>query len=258
MDSTIQKYLRDIRAFQAWIGERTVNRENTSGWKEALIREGYASSTVNAMLSSLNSILTFLGWEESRVKLLKIQRKLFRESNRDLNKTEYERLIRTAQETGNERLKLLLETICSTGIRVSELRYITADAVQKGRADVALKGKVRTIILPGKLCKKLQKYAEKKGIASGEIFLTRNGKSLGRCQIWREMKKLCEKAEVMPTKVFPHNLRHLFATTFYGIYKDIVKLADVLGHSSIDTTRIYLISTGETHARRMNRLGLIS
>lgn len=258
MDSTIQKYLRDIRAFLAWIGEREISKENISGWKEFLIKEGYASTTVNAMLSSLNSILSFLGWEEYRVKLLKIQRRVFRESNRDLNKAEYEKLLKTAQESGNKRLKLLMETICSTGIRVSELRYITVEALRKGRTDVALKGKIRTIILPGKLCKKLSKYAEKKGITSGEIFLTRNGKSLGRCQIWREMKKLCEKAGIMPTKVFPHNLRHLFARTFYRIYKDVVKLADVLGHSSIDTTRIYLISTGEKHARRMNRLGLVS
>ena len=258
MDSTIQKYLRDIRAFLAWIGEREISKENISGWKEFLIKEGYASTTVNAMLSSLNSILSSLGWEEYRVKLLKIQRRVFRESNRDLNKAEYEKLLKTAQESGNKRLKLLMETICSTGIRVSELRYITVEALRKGRTDVALKGKIRTIILPGKLCKKLSKYAEKKGILSGEIFLTRNGKSLGRCQIWREMKKLCEKAGIMPTKVFPHNLRHLFARTFYRIYKDVVKLADVLGHSSIDTTRIYLISTGEKHARRMNRLGLVS
>lgn len=188
---------------------------------------------------------------------MKIQRRLFRRADKNLTKEEYKRLVETADSSGKERLALLMEVICATGIRVSEVKYITAEAVQAGRAEVSLKGKIRIILLPGKLCRKLQKYARRQKIVSGEIFLTRNGKGLTRRQIWAEMKGLCNKAGVAPSKVFPHNLRHLFARTFYRIYKDVAKLADVLGHSSIETTRVYLISTGMEHARQLERLGLI-
>ncbi|MCI8801693.1 site-specific integrase [Acetatifactor muris] len=263
-DGTVQKYLRDIRAFSAWLTERgnseerTVDKEAATGWKACLVGRGYAPVTVNAMLSSLNGFFGFLGWEECKVKFLKIQRRTFRDQGRELGRAEYERLLKAAGKAGNARLAILLETICSTGIRVSEVKYITVEAIRRKRTDISLKGKIRTILLPGKLCKKLREYVKKRKIRSGEIFVTRNGKSMCRRQIWGEMKQLCEKAGVSASKVFPHNLRHLFARTFYGLSRDIVKLADVLGHSSIETTRIYLISTGETHARQMERLGLIS
>ena len=183
---------------------------------------------------------------------------MFRNTERELTKDEYSRLVETAQSLGRERLSLLIETICATGVRVSEVRYITIEAVHSGRADIALKGKIRTILLPGKLCRKLLKYARKKKIASGEIFLTRSGQGLSRRQIWAEMKAICARAGVEKTKVFPHNLRHLFARTFYRACRDVARLADVLGHSSIETTRIYLISSGVEHARQLERLGLIS
>lgn len=175
----------------------------------------------------------------------------------ELTRPEYLRLLETARTQGRERLALLLETICGTGIRVSEVRYVTVEAVYRGRAEISLKGKIRTILLPGKLCRKLLKYARKQKIASGEIFLTRNEKGISRRQIWAEMKALCDKAGVAPSKVFPHNLRHLFARTFYRVCRDVAKLADVLGHSSIETTRIYLISTGTEHAGTLARLGLV-
>ena len=192
------------------------------------------------------------------MKYLKIQRKLFRGAEKELTKGEYSCLLETANCLGKTRLALLIETICATGIRVSEVKYITAEAVQVGRAEIALKGKIRTILLPGKLCRKLQKYSRRQKITSGEIFLTRSGKGISRRQIWAEMKALCKKANVAPSKVFPHNLRHLFARTFYHASRDVAKLADVLGHSSIETTRIYLISTGVEHTRQLERLGLIS
>ena len=236
----------------------TIDKELLSGWKTYLVKTGYAPVTINAMLSSMNGFVSAMGWKECGVKFLKIQRRTFRDQDRELSRTEYERLLLIAERQGNIRLKLLLETICSTGIRVSEVKYITMETLRRRRADISLKGKIRTILIPGKLCKKLRDYAKKRKITSGEIFVTKNGKSMCRRQIWGEMKRLCAEANVNPTKVFPHNLRHLFARTFYKMCKDIVKLADVLGHSSIETTRIYLISTGETHARQIERLGLVS
>ena len=255
---TLEKYLRDVRAFAAWLDGRELTGENAAKWREHLVKTGYAPVTVNSMLSAVNSFFKFLGREDCRIKFLRVQRRTFREQNRELTKAEYQRLLTTAQSYGQERLGLLMETICSTGIRVSEVRYITLEAVRWGRADISLKGKIRTILLPSKLCRKLLKYAKKQKIASGEIFLTRSGKSLSRRQIWREMKALCKKAGVEESKVFPHNLRHLFAVSFYKACKDIVKLADILGHSSINTTRIYLVTTGAEHARQLERLGLVT
>ena len=255
---TLEKYLRDVRAFAVWLDGRELTGENAAKWREHLVKTGYAPVTVNSMLSAVNSFFKSLGREDCRIKFLRVQRRIFREQSRELTKAEYQRLLNTAQSCGQERLGLLMETICSTGIRVSELRYITIEAVRWGRADISLKGKIRTILLPSKLCRKLLKYAKKEKIVSGEIFLTRNGKSLSRRQIWREMKDLCKKAGVESSKVFPHNLRHLFAVSFYKACRDIVKLADILGHSSIDTTRIYLVATGAEHARQLERLGLIS
>ena len=255
---TIGKYLRDAAEFTAWLGGRELDREIAAGWREHLLQEGYAPTTINSMLSAVNTLFRFLGREDCKLKFLRVQRKTFREQNRELTRDEYQRLLDTAAEAGQERLGLLMETICATGIRVSEVRYITVAAAKLGRASVSLKGKIRTILLPSKLCRKLLKYAKKQKTASGEIFLTRNGTPLARGQIWREMKALCQKAGVEPSKVFPHNLRHLFATAFYKACRDIVKLADILGHSSINTTRIYLMTTGAEHAKQLERLGLVT
>lgn len=255
---TMEKYLRDVRFFAAWLDGRAVTREIASAWKEHLLAEHYAPVTINSMLAAVNAFFRFAGWDECRVKFLKIQRRLFRESRRELTRQEYDRLLETARTLGRERLSLLMETVCATGIRVGEVRYITVEAAQTGRAEIALKGKIRTILLSTKLCRKLVKYAKQKKIASGEIFLTGSGKSLSRKQIWAEMKALCQKAGVEPTKVFPHNLRHLFARCFYQACRDVAKLADILGHSSIETTRIYLISTGAEHAKTLDRLRLVS
>ena len=256
--ATIEKYLREVRAFAAWLGGAPVTKEGATAWKARLTASGFQPGTVNGKLSALNKFFAFLGWPDCRVKYLRLQRRVFRSSERELSREEYTRLLETARALGRERLALLVETICATGIRVSELKYITAESVRNGRTEISLKGKIRTILIPGKLCRKLLKYARKRKIASGEIFLTRSGKSLSRRQIWAEMKALCARAGVERTKVFPHNLRHLFARTFYRACRDVVKLADVLGHSSIETTRIYLISTGAEHARQLERLGLVS
>ena len=255
---TIEKYFRDVRAFTVWLGGSEVTRERAAAWRDSLLERGYAPVTVNSMVAAVNQFFTFLGWEDCKVKALKLQRKLFRDDRRELTREEYERLLTAAHSLGRERLALLLETICSTGIRVSEVRYITVEAAQAGKAEIALKGKLRTILLPGKLCRKLKKYARTQKTASGEIFLTRSGKSLSRRQIWAELKRLCKHAGVEASKVFPHNLRHLFATTFYKACKDIARLADVLGHSSIETTRIYLVTSGAEHAKALARLGLVS
>lgn len=255
---TVTQYLRNLRTFVRWLDGRAVTRETVAAWKEHLLEERYAPVTVNSMLAVLNGFFRFMGWDTLRVKFLKIQRQVFRDQSRELSRDDYGRLVETARSLGRDRLALLMETICATGIRVSEVRYITIEAAQQGRAEVRLKGKVRVILLAPKLCRKLLKYARKQKIASGEIFITRSGKSMGRQQIWSEMKSLCKRVGVEPSKVFPHNLRHLFATVFYRACKDIVKLADVLGHSSIETTRIYLLTTGAEHARHLERLGLVS
>ena len=256
--ATVEKYSRDTRAFAEWLKKRPVTKETVTQWKERLLASHFSPVTVNAKLSAVNGLLRFLGWEECRVKFVKVQKRAFRDAARDLDRDEYRRLLDAARTLGRERLELLLETVCATGIRVSEVRYITVEAAKNGRTDVSLKGKVRTILLPAKLCGKLLKYAKKQKTVSGEIFLSKNGTSLSRVQIWREMKRICKTAGVEPSKVFPHNLRHLFAMTFYRATKDIAKLADVLGHSSINTTRIYLLSTGAEHARCLDRLRLVS
>lgn len=256
-EGTAEKYLRDLSAFAAWLGERSVDREAVADWKAHLLERGYAPVTINSMLAALHSFFAFAGWTECRVKYLSVQRKLFRDVSRELTRTEYERLLETARSRGRERLALVIETICGTGIRVGEVKYITVEAARRGRVEIALKGKIRTILLPGRLCRKLLKYAGKKKIASGEIFLTGSGRSLSRRQIWSELKSLCRHAGVNASKVFPHNLRHLFATTFYRVSKDIAQLANILGHSSVETTRIYLTTSGVEQVRRLDRLGLI-
>ena len=255
---TIGKYLHDAGEFSAWLGRRELTRETAARWRDHLLREGYAPATINSMLSAVNALLRLLGREDCKIRFLRVQRKAFREQSRELTRAEYQRLLDTAAEQGQERLGLLMETICATGIRVSEVQYITVEAARRGRAEISLKGKIRTILLPAKLCRKLLKYARKQKAASGEIFLTRSGKPVSRRQIWREMKTLCAKAGVESSKVFPHNLRHLCATAFYKVCRDIVKLADILGHSSINTTRIYLMTTGAEHARQLEKLGLVT
>ena len=254
---TVLKYYRDLRTFMAWLEGRPVTKEQVKEWKDALLEQGYAAVTINSMLASLNRFLDVAGFGTCRVRPLRIQRRIFQKQERELTREEYHRLVAAARNQGRERLALLLETICATGIRVSEVRYITVEAAHTGRAEVSLKGKIRTILLPGKLCRKLLKYAKDRKIASGEIFLTRGGHSISRKQIWSEMKSVCSAAGVAPTKVFPHNLRHLFARTFYQASRDVVKLADILGHSSVETTRIYLISTGEEHAQQLEQLRLV-
>ena len=249
--------MRNVRFFAAWLDGEAVSREAVARWKAHLQGAGLSPCTVNAKLSALNRFFAYAGLEGCRVKFLHIQRKVFRDRARNLSRGEYMRLLCAARELGKEQLGLAMETIGATGIRVSELAYITVEAARAGRATVSLKGKVRVILIPPKLCRKLLKYAKGKGIRSGEVFVTRSGKGVSRGQVWRGMKALCRKAGVEGGKVFPHNLRHMFATVFYRASRDIVKLADVLGHSSIETTRIYLIATGEEHSRQMNRLELV-
>lgn len=256
-ENTIEKYLRDVRAFSVYLNGDEITKEAVIAYKSKLLSMNYAVRSVNSMLASLNSLFAFLGWTDCRVKSIKLQRQIYCSEERELTKAEYMRLVNTAKQKGNERLNLILQTICGTGIRVSELQYITVEAVKCGEAIVSLKGKTRTIFIVRELQKKLLRYAAEQGISSGTIFITRTGRPMSRTNIWREMKGLCEQAGVNPQKVFPHNLRHLFARVFYGIEKDIAKLADILGHSSINTTRIYIISTGDEHRRRMEHMRLI-
>ncbi len=256
--ATVEKYVHDAREFLCWLGGRLVTREVAADWRESLVGGGLSPATVNTKISAVNGLLRLLGWEDCRARFLKVQRRVFREPGKELSRGEYDRLRKAAGRLGRGQLRLLMETICATGIRVSEVRCITAEAVAKGRAEIRLKGKVRTVLLAGKLREKLLQYARKEKIASGEIFLTKDGSGMSRGQIWRGMKALCKAAGVRPEKVFPHNLRHLFAVTFYRASGDIVKLADLLGHSSINTTRIYLMTTGQEHARQLERLGLVS
>ena len=254
---TIEKYLRDVRAFVRYLNGRSASKELVLAWRDSLLTT-HRPVTVNSMLAAVNGFFQFAGWSECRVSFLKIQRRLFRETSRELTRNDYEKLLKSAKIQGKDRLALLIETICATGIRVSEVRYITVSAAKRGRAEITLKGKIRSILLPHKLCRKLLKYAKRKKIASGEIFLTGSGKRLSRRQIWAEMKRLSKAAGVEKSKVFPHNLRHLFASVFYRACRDVVRLADVLGHSSVETTRIYLLTTGEEHRRQLDKLGLVT
>ena len=253
--ATIEKYIRDVRAMLDCCGD-PLSREAVLGYKSHLM-EQYAVRSANSMIASLNSFFDFLGRDDLKLRSLRFQREVYCKESRELTREEYERLCRTAQKKHNERLNLILQTICATGIRVSELEFITVEAVQRGEAVVSLKGKTRTVLIVAPLQKKLQRYIRERGLASGAVFVTRTGNPMSRTNIWREMKELCTDARVDPRKVFPHNLRHLFARIFYGLDKDIAKLADILGHSSIETTRIYIISTGSEHRKRMERMHLI-
>ena len=253
---TIEKYIRDVKAFAKYTQNSAITKETVIAYKKHL-QENYAVRSVNSMLASINSLFAFLGWHDLKVKSLKLQQQVFCPEEKELTKAEYARLCRAAERKHNERLNLILQTICGTGIRVSELQYITVEAVKQGEAVVNCKAKTRSVFIVKELKQKLLRYAAEQGIKSGMIFVTRTGKPISRTNIWREMKALCEEANVNPQKVFPHNLRHIFARVFYGIEKDIAKLADILGHSSINTTRIYIISTGTGHRHRMENMRLI-
>lgn len=254
---TIEKYLRDIKSFKMFIKEEEVTKESVIEYKHKLINDHYALRSINSMLASINSFFDFTGWIDCKVKSIKIQQEIFCSEEKEISKIEYERLTVTAKRKHNERLALLIQTICGTGIRVSELKYITVEAVKKGFAQVNCKGKNRRIFIVRELRKKLLSYAKAKGILEGSVFVTRKGRPMDRSNIWREMKNICKEAKVSSKKVFPHNFRHLFARTFYKIEKDIAKLADILGHSSINTTRIYIVSTGSEHQERMENMRLI-
>ena len=254
--ATIEKYVHDVRALADFLNGRDISKGLLLEWKEALI-EAYAPASVNTMLAAVNRFLAFCGLGDLRLRKLKIQKSLFLSEDKELTRAEYVRLVQAAQRQENARLSLVIQTICATGIRVSELRFITAEAVQSGRAEVSNKGKRRAVFLPDKLRRLLKSYLQKQKITAGAVFLSRNGRRLDRSNIWRDMKALCESAGVAPGKVFPHNLRHLFARTFYALEKDLSRLADILGHSSVNTTRIYTAESGAVHARLLGRLNLV-
>ena len=254
--ATLEKYMRDIKAFSQWTSGGELDKRKVLDYKEYLIGK-FAPASVNSVLSSLNSFFEFNNWYDMKVKMLKIQKQIFAQKDKELSKTEYERLLDTAKAKSNERLYLLMQTICSSGIRVSELQYITVEAIRLRKATINCKGKMRIVMLPKELCGMLTEYAKTQKIISGSVFVTKTGKPLDRSTIWKMMKALCESAKVSKYKVFPHNLRHLFARTFYTLQKDIVRLADILGHSSVNTTRIYTMETGEIHRRQIQKLGLL-
>lgn len=254
--ATVEKYIRDVKAFSAFVNGEEITKEVVIEYKKYL-QDSYAVRSINSMLASINSLFVFLSWHDLKVKSIKLQQQIYCPEEKELTKAEYTRLCRAAKHKHNERLNLILQTICGTGIRVSELRFITVEAARHGEATVSCKAKTRSVFIVKELQKKLLRYAAEQGIKSGMIFVTRTGKPISRTNIWREMKAICNEAGVNPQKVFPHNLRHLFARVFYGIEKDIAKLADILGHSSINTTRIYIISTGTEHRRRMENMRLV-
>lgn len=253
--ATQEKYLRDVQTFRRYVGDSDLTKEKVVAWKNELMKMGYAVRSINSMVASVNSLLDFLGLSDCKVRNIRIQRQIYCAEEKELTKAEYLRLLGACQK--NRQLNLVIQTICATGIRVSELRFFTVEAIRHGEVTVDCKSKSRRVFLPGKLKKHLLKYAKSRDITTGAIFVTRTGKPLNRSNIWAAMKNLCQRAQVEATKVFPHNLRKLFARTFYGIEKDIAKLADILGHSSINTTRIYIMSTGIEHRRKIERLGLI-
>ena len=253
---TLEKYQRELLDLAKYLAGKKVTREDLVVWKEDLEKR-YSPAGVNGRLVAANGFFSFFGRYDLRLKLLKIQKEIFMREEKELTRAEYGRLVRTAERKGKERLSLLIQTICATGIRVSELEFITVEAVKRGRAEVNCKGKRRVIFLPARLQKKLKAYAAKKGISEGVIFAAKSGRPLHRGNIWAEMKKLCKDAEVSPEKVFPHNLRHLFARIFYSLDKDIAKLADMLGHSNIETTRIYIMESGRIHRQKLERMRLV-
>ena len=255
-DNTIEKYMRDIRFFREWLQGRNIDKSVVIEYKKEICNR-YAIKSVNSMLSSINAFFIFMGWYDLKVKTLKIQRRIFADKSKELSKAEYERLLIAAKDKKNERLYYLMQTVASTGLRVSEIKYVTCEAVRQGQAVINCKGKIRQIFLPKKLCQMLKGYIKSRNIKSGSVFITRSGKPLDRCAIWKMLKDLCESAGVSKDKVFPHNFRHLFARTFYSLQKDIVRLADILGHSSVETTRLYTMESGTEHIKQLQKLGLL-
>lgn len=253
--ATVEKYLRDVQAFGRFANGRPVNKELVIAYKKACLEHGYAVRSINSMLASINSFMSFLDWSDCKVKSIRLQRQVYSAEEKELTKAEYLRLLEATR--GKQQLHLVLQTICGTGIRVSELRYFTLEMVKTGTVTVNCKNKTRAILIPRKLRKLLMEYAKRNKIADGAIFRGKNGQPLDRSSIWRQMKGLCRLANVPESKVFPHNLRKLFARTFYGIEKDIAKLADILGHSSVNTTRIYIMATGAEHRQKIEQLGLV-
>lgn len=255
-ENTIEKYMRDIRFFRDWLRERCIDKSAVVEYKKELCQR-YAVKSVNSMLSSVNAFFIFMNRHDLKVKTLKVQRRIFADKSKELTKAEYERLLAAAKDKKNDRLYYLMQTIASTGLRVSEIKYVTCEAVRLGQAVISCKGKIRQVFLPPKLCKMLRAYIKKLNIKNGSVFITRNGKALDRSAIWKMLKDLCESAGVDKSKVFPHNFRHLFARTFYSLQKDIVRLADILGHSSVETTRIYTMESGIEHRKQLQKLGLL-
>lgn len=256
-DATIEKYLRDLNTFSSFMGqEKAICKENVIRYKNYLV-EHYAVTSVNSMLAAINCFFKRMGWYDCLVKSLKVQREAFRSHEREMSKDEYFRLLEVAKARGNERLYFVMQSICSTGIRISELKFITVESLNVGQARVSLKGKTRTVLLPADLRRHLKIYARDRGIKEGSVFVTKNGQPLDRSNILHEMKALCKDAGVDARKVFPHNLRHLFACIYYKAEKDLSHLADLLGHSSVNTTRIYTLVSGEEQAKQIDRLGLV-
>lgn len=256
--ATLEKYRRDIYAFYVFLpADKKITKEEMIRYKRHLADKGYAVTSINSMLVAVNGFLSYLGAEDCKVKLFKQQRRSFCDQEKELSREEYLRLVNVAQKAGNIRLALILQTICSTGIRVSELQYITVQSLKKQEAQVQSKGKVRKILIPQILCARLIKYCADQAIREGSIFMSRQGKPISRSCIWAAMKRLCAVAGISAAKVFPHNLRHLFARIFYKQHKDIVRLADVLGHSSVDTTRIYTLTSGVEQLGQLARMRLL-
>ena len=254
---TVEKYVRDVLKFRGFVDDEEIEKETAGEYRDYLVRSGYSVRSINSMLSSVNALFDFLGRQDLKVKTIKMQRSVYCHEDKELTRAEYQRLCEAAKRKKNNRLELIIETVCATGIRIGELKYIMVESAKRGEAVVTLKGKTRFVFIPKELKRKLFRYAQEQNIKSGMIFVTKSGKAIDRTNVWRDMKNLCKEAHVKPEKVFPHNLRHLFARTFYNIDKDIAKLADVLGHSSIDTTRIYIISTGAEHRRLIEKMKLI-
>ncbi len=254
--ATVEKYLRDVRQLQHWLAGQPPDKAAVIAFKQDLISR-YQPDSVNSMLVAVNRFLESAGMGKWKVKLLRVQKSAFRRKELELTQAEYERLVRAARSRGDDRMGMLLQTICATGIRVGEIRYITVEAVRAGAVEVTSKGKSRMIMITRSLQKVLKQYIAGEAIESGYVFRTKSGQPMNRSNIWRAMKRLCEAARVPEAKVFPHNLRHLFARTFYNLKKDVAKLADVLGHSQIETTRRYIMSTGAEHRRQMEALHLV-
>lgn len=255
-DATIEKYIRDITAFSGWLGGGIPCKEKVIQYKECLIAQ-YKTASVNSILSSLNTFFEYADWHKMKVKTLKMQHQIFADQSKELTKAEYERLLMAAKDKKNEKLYYLIQTIASTGLRVSEIQFVTCEAIRRGQAVISCKGKIRQVFLPKKLCVILKKYVSEHGIKNGSVFVTRTGAPLDRSNIWRMLKNLCESAGVSKEKVFPHNFRHLFARTYYSLQKDIVRLADILGHSNINTTRIYTTESGMEHMKQLQKLGFL-